>query len=229
MAGSSRRSPPHKTGKKVAVVGSGPAGLACAQQLARAGHDVHRLREVRQGRRPAALRHSRLQDGEARHRPPRRADGRPRASPSITASMSAARHGASIRARCSNEYDARGADRRRREAARDLPIPGRDLAGIHFAMDFLPQQNRRVCQRAARRRRDDPRRRQACRGDRRRRHRLGLHRHLVPAGRDVGDAARDHAGAARAREQGPDLAELAAEDAHLVEPGRRRASANSRC
>ena len=33
--------PAHKTGKKVAIVGSGPAGLACAQQLARAGHDVH--------------------------------------------------------------------------------------------------------------------------------------------------------------------------------------------
>ena len=49
----------------------------------------------------------------------------------------------SIRARCSNDYDAialtGGA-----EAPRDLPIPGRDLAGIHFAMDFLPQQNRRV-------------------------------------------------------------------------------------
>jgi glutamate synthase (NADPH/NADH) small chain len=49
-----------------------------------------------------------------------------------------------------NEYDAvvltGGA-----EAARDLPIPGRDLEGIHFAMDFLPQQNRRVSRRAARR------------------------------------------------------------------------------
>ena len=41
MAGSSRRSRRDKTGKKVAVIGSGPAGLACAQQLARAGHDVH--------------------------------------------------------------------------------------------------------------------------------------------------------------------------------------------
>ena len=49
----------------------------------------------------------------------------------------------SIRAKCSSNYDALaltgGA-----EAARDLPIPGRDLSGIHFAMDFLPQQNRRV-------------------------------------------------------------------------------------
>ena len=58
--------------------------------------------------------------------------------------MSAALHPArSIRAQMLDQYDAvaltGGA-----EAARDLPIPGRDLSGIHFAMDFLPQQNRRV-------------------------------------------------------------------------------------
>ena len=75
------------------------------------------------------------------------------------------------------------------EKARDLPIPGRDLAGIHFAMDFLPQQNRRVAQRAARRRAADPRGRQARRRHRRRRHRLGLHRHLDAPGRAVGDAS----------------------------------------
>ena len=67
--------PARSTGRSVAVVGSGPAGLACAQQLARAGHEVHRLREERQARRAAPLRHSRLQDGEAPRRPPRRADG----------------------------------------------------------------------------------------------------------------------------------------------------------
>jgi hypothetical protein len=49
----------------VAVVGSGPAGLACAQQLARAGHDVHVYEKHAKARRPAALRHPRLQDGEA--------------------------------------------------------------------------------------------------------------------------------------------------------------------
>jgi len=48
---------------------------------------------------------------------------------------------------------------------------------------------------------------------------FGLYRHFVPAGRAVGDAARDHAGSAGAREQGADLAELAVEDADLVEPG----------
>ena len=132
--------PAQKTGKKIAVVGSGPAGLACAQQLARAGHEVHRLREKRQARRPAALRHPRLQDGKAPHRPPRRADeGRRRRFP--------------LRRECRR--------RRRRRATRSpnttrwcspaapksraiCRFPGRELAGVHFAMDFLPQQNRRV-------------------------------------------------------------------------------------
>ena len=81
--------PAHKTGKKVAVVGSGPAGLACAQQLARAGHEVHVYRALGQGRRPAALRHPRLQDGEDPRRPPRRADAGAKACSSITAPMSA--------------------------------------------------------------------------------------------------------------------------------------------
>jgi glutamate synthase (NADPH/NADH) small chain len=63
-----------RTGKRVAVVGSGPAGLACAQQLAR-GPRGSRLRKIRQGRRAAPLRDSRLQDGEASRRPPRRANG----------------------------------------------------------------------------------------------------------------------------------------------------------
>jgi glutamate synthase (NADPH/NADH) small chain len=108
------------------------------------------------------------------------------------------------------------------EAPRDLPIPGRDLDGIHFAMDFLPQQNKPRLRRQARRA-PDSRRRQACGRDRRRRHRLGLHRHLVPPGRAVGDAARDHAAPPEHENKAPDLAELAAEAAHLVEPGRRRA------
>ena len=67
--------PARRTGKRVAVVGSGPAGLACAQQLARAGHAVTLFEKSDRDRRPAALRHSRLQDGEMADRPPRRADG----------------------------------------------------------------------------------------------------------------------------------------------------------
>ena len=73
--------PARRTGKRIAVIGSGPAGLAAAQQLNRAGHFGHRVREERPHRRPAALRHSGLQAGKARDRPPHRADdGRRRAS-----------------------------------------------------------------------------------------------------------------------------------------------------
>ena len=65
-AGSSPQPPAARTGKRVAVVGSGPAGLAAAEQLNRAGHCGHRVRARRPHRRPAALRHPRVQDGEAR-------------------------------------------------------------------------------------------------------------------------------------------------------------------
>jgi glutamate synthase (NADPH/NADH) small chain len=65
--------PKSKTGKKVAIVGSGPAGLAAAQQLARVGHDVTVFE--RPPRRPARLRHSRLQDGKDPGRPPCCPDG----------------------------------------------------------------------------------------------------------------------------------------------------------
>ena len=63
------------TGKKIAIVGSGPAGLAAAQQLARAGHEVHVYERNCQARRAAHLRHPRLQDGEAHRRAAREADG----------------------------------------------------------------------------------------------------------------------------------------------------------
>ncbi len=108
------------------------------------------------------------------------------------------------------------------EKARDLPIPGRELKGIHYAMDFLPQQNRRVSGEPVGDVAPILAERQACRGDRRRRYRLRLHRHLDPPGRQVGHQFRDHAAAAGAREQDADVAGLAAETAHLVEPRRGR-------
>ena len=76
------------------------------------------------------------------------------------------------------------------EEPRDPKLPGQDLDGVHFAMPYLAQQNRRVGGEDADVGDADPRRRQARRGHRRRRHRLRLHRHRVPPGRAVGDAAR---------------------------------------
>ena len=67
--------PEKKTGKRVAIVGSGPAGLAAAQQLARAGHEVHVYEKLAKPGRAAGLRHPRLQDGEGDRRAAREADG----------------------------------------------------------------------------------------------------------------------------------------------------------
>ena len=71
-AGSCREPPASRTGKRVAVVGSGPAGLAAAAAAEPRRARGHRLRARRSHRRAAALRHSRVQDGEARPRSPAR-------------------------------------------------------------------------------------------------------------------------------------------------------------
>jgi glutamate synthase (NADPH/NADH) small chain len=131
-----------KTGKKVAVVGSGPAGLACAQQLARAGHEVHVYEK--NAKAGGLLRYGIPDFKMEKHIIDRRLAqmqaegvifhyGKPVGGNSA---------GAIDPQQLVRDYDAvaltGGA-----EAPRDLPIPGRDLGGIHFAMDFLPQQNRR--------------------------------------------------------------------------------------
>ncbi len=64
-----------KTGKKIAIVGSGPAGMAAAQQLARVGHDVTVFEKIQPYWRSARLRHPRLQAEQVGHRPSRRSDG----------------------------------------------------------------------------------------------------------------------------------------------------------
>jgi glutamate synthase (NADPH/NADH) small chain len=133
----------HKTGKTVAIVGSGPAGLACAQQLARAGHDVHVYEKFAKA--GGLMRYGIPDFKMEKHIIDRRvaqmeAEG-------VTFHYGKAVGGNSPGAIDPQElvktYDAvaltGGA-----EAPRDLPIPGRDLDGIHYAMDFLPQQNRRV-------------------------------------------------------------------------------------
>ena len=131
--------PKHKTGKKIAIVGSGPAGLAAAQQLARVGHAVDVLEK--NDRIGGLLRYGipdfkmekthidrRMEQMEAEgvcFKPNQNVGGN--ISPDQLV----------------DEYDAvilaGGA-----EWPRDLPVPGRELDGVHFAMDFLPSQNKVV-------------------------------------------------------------------------------------
>jgi glutamate synthase (NADPH) small chain len=131
--------PSARTGKSVAIVGSGPAGLACAQQLARVGHDVH---VYEKHSKPGGLLRYGIPDFKMeKHHVDRRIEQMSAEGVQFhcgvhvgvdrSASELVDRHDAVVLAG--------GA-----EASRDLPIPGRELAGIHFAMDFLPQQNRRI-------------------------------------------------------------------------------------
>ncbi|HVO28126.1 MAG TPA: glutamate synthase subunit beta [Candidatus Margulisiibacteriota bacterium] len=131
--------PPRRTGKKVAVVGSGPAGLAAAQQLARAGHLVTVFE--RADRIGGLLRYGIPDFKMEKHIIDRRmeqmgAEGvtfKPRTNVGVDYPVD----------RLRKEFDATvlagGAT-----WARDLPVPGRELKGIHFAMEFLPQQNKVV-------------------------------------------------------------------------------------
>ena len=131
--------PKVKTGKKVAVIGSGPAGLACAQQLARVGHDVHLYEK---NARPGGLLRYGIPDFKMEKQLiDRRVEQMTAEGVTFHCNVNV---GVDVKmADIVAEYDAvalaGGA-----EKPRDLPIPGRELAGVHFAMDFLPQQNRRV-------------------------------------------------------------------------------------
>jgi glutamate synthase (NADPH/NADH) small chain len=131
--------PAVKTGKRIAVVGSGPAGMACAQQLARAGHDVHVFEKFAKA---GGLMRYGIPDFkmEKHHIDLRVAQ--------MEAEGVTFHYGAHVGVNVAAEDLLRDHDALvlagGAEKPRDLPIPGRDLDGIHFAMDFLPQQNRRV-------------------------------------------------------------------------------------
>lgn len=129
----------NKTGKKIAIVGSGPGGLAAAQQLARAGHDVHVFEKLAKA--GGLLRYGIPDFKMEKNLIDRR-----------IAQIEA--EGVSFHYNENIGFDktvdglvqnfdavilAGGA-----EKPRDLTIPGRELHGAHFAMEFLPQQNRRV-------------------------------------------------------------------------------------
>jgi glutamate synthase (NADPH/NADH) small chain len=131
--------PLHKTGKRVAVVGSGPAGLACAQQLARAGHAVTLFEK--NDRIGGLLRYGIPDFKMEKHHIDRRMDQmRAEGVEFRTNTHVGVNHDAK---KLLEEFDAvvlTGGS----EDPRDLTVPGRELQGIHFAMEFLPLQNKVV-------------------------------------------------------------------------------------
>ena len=145
--------PKAKTGKKVAVVGSGPAGMAAAQQLARVGHDVTLFEKndrigglLRYGIPDFKMEKSHI-DRRAQQL---QAEGVTIRTSVLVGDMPKSGTGSKVTnwakdtisaAQLQADFDAvllSGGS----EQSRDLPVPGRELEGIHFAMEFLPQQNK---------------------------------------------------------------------------------------
>ena len=130
--------PKHLSGKRVAIIGAGPSGLACAQQLARAGHSVvvfeknakmggllrYGIPDFKLSKDLINKRISQMQAEGVEFRPNSHVGQNVDPNSILSKFDAIALTGGS-------------------EQPRDLPIPGRELDGIHYAMDFLTQQNRR--------------------------------------------------------------------------------------
>jgi glutamate synthase (NADPH) small chain len=131
--------PERRTGKRVAIVGSGPSGMACAQQLARAGHDVTVFEK--NARIGGLLRYGIPDFKMEKHLIDRRMS-------QMQAEGVTFRHDTEIgvdlpASQLVKDFDAvvlTGGS----EQPRNLDVPGRELEGVYFAMHFLPQQNRRI-------------------------------------------------------------------------------------
>ncbi len=133
--------PTHKTGKKIAIIGSGPAGLAAAQQLARVGHEVH---VYEKNAHPGGLLRYGIPDFKMEK--------------GVVERRVKQMEAEGVVFHC-NVHVGKDVSARELEHAHDAVLlaggsetpfdffanaPGRDLKGLHYAMDFLPQQNRRV-------------------------------------------------------------------------------------
>jgi glutamate synthase (NADPH/NADH) small chain len=132
------QAPERLTGKRVAIVGAGPSGLACAQQLARAGHSVvvfeknskmgglmrYGIPDFKLNKDLINRRMSQMQAEGVEFRP------NSHVGYNVLPERLLAKFDAIVLTGGS-------------EKPRDLPVPGRELSGVHFAMEFLPQQNRR--------------------------------------------------------------------------------------